>query len=421
MMHEQGKVREVAWNELFPWLILFRAIRIGLFVRILILGAIGLVATTAGWKVIIWAFEGAEDPFIQKWEVQGGEWVWQTTSHFGIATSVGSAEELFRLALQGLIQAPAEIWLHMIRPFVSMFDSDMTGTAFLCLALCGLWELVVWALAGGAITRIAALQLTRRESPSIADSLRFANRSMLSYTATPLLSFGFAAVFGIQLVLLGLVMRWEPIAVLVALIWPFALLLGMLMTIVLIGVLVGWPLMWATISVEGTDAFDAFSRSYAYTYQRPLRFLWYVVLAAFLGALGMFVVKVFASAAIALGDWSIDWGLDDYTMEAVVSSRPTEIVMNDGVMLRFAHGAVQFWKATLTALAAGYQVGYLWVAAVAIYLLLRRDIDNAEMDEVYVEEEADYGVPQLHESLTGVPEVAPSDAAVPANKTTGAQ
>src|SRR3990172_12687872 len=72
MVDQQGKVREVAWNELFPWLILLRTIRIGLFVRILILGAIGLVATTAGWKAITWAFAGAEDPLIQKWEVQGG-------------------------------------------------------------------------------------------------------------------------------------------------------------------------------------------------------------------------------------------------------------------------------------------------------------------------------------------------------------
>ena len=89
------------------------------------------------------------------------------------------------------------------------------------------------------------------------------------------------------------------------------------MAILLIGALAGWPLMWATVSVEGTDAFDALSRSYAYTYQRPLRLLWYVLFAALLAAVSMFVVKLFAASAIALGNWSVDWGLD----EASVSER----------------------------------------------------------------------------------------------------
>ena len=34
-------------------------------------------------------------------------------------------------------------------------------------------------------------------------------------------------------------------------------------------------------------------------------------------------------------------------------------------------------------LVAGYQAGFLWVAAVGIYLLLRRDIDGVQMNEVY--------------------------------------
>ena len=55
-----------------------------------------------------------------------------------------------------------------------------------------------------------------------------------------------------------------------------------MMAILLLGALVGWPLMWATVSVEGTDAFDALSRSYAYTYHRPWRLLWYVLFAGFL-------------------------------------------------------------------------------------------------------------------------------------------
>ena len=45
-----------------------------------------------------------------------------------------------------------------------------------------------------------------------------------------------------------------------------------------VGLAAGWPLMWPTISSEGTDAFDALSRSYAYVYQRPLAYLLYAVI-----------------------------------------------------------------------------------------------------------------------------------------------
>ena len=127
-----------------------------------------------------------------------------------------------------------------------------------------------------------------------------------------------------QLVVLGFVMRLDVLAFLAALAWPFVILLGLMMAVLLLGALVGWPLMWATVSVEGTDAFDALSRSYAYTYHRPWRLLWYVVFAGFLAVASMFVVKLFASSAIALGNWSIGWGLDEPTMHSVVAPRPLQ-------------------------------------------------------------------------------------------------
>jgi hypothetical protein len=177
--------------------------------------------------------------------------------------------------------------------------------------------------------------------------------------------------------------------------------------------LIGWAFMWATISVEGTDAFDAVSRAYAYTYHRPLRLLWYVMFAALLGALGMFVVKFFALATIAIGDWSIHWGLDHSNMQQLVVQPDERIQDNLSGVPLVAASAIRFWKSFLTSIAAGYQAGYLWAAAVGIYLLLRRDVDAAELDEVFLDdEEPDFGMPPLEDDESGVPEVAPTEAAV---------
>ena len=75
--------------------------------------------------------------------------------------------------------------------------------------------------------------------------------------------------------------------------WPLALLAGLIMALLLVGLAVGWPLMWATISVEATDPFDALSRSYSYAFHRPIRYLFYVIVAAVLGLLGWYLVGLF--------------------------------------------------------------------------------------------------------------------------------
>ena len=408
-----GKLREIAWNEICPWLLLTRCVRIALMIRVLLLGAVGLVAVTAGWIVLTSLFPVGEDPVLKQWRATGCQWVWQSSSHFTISPAKvpETAAEMFAAAATGLVDAPITLWKHMTRPFVDMFQMELTFAGWLCLLACGAWEVVVWGLIGGAITRISALCLSRGEAPDLGQAVRYSARMLLSYTAAPLMALTAAGVFAVQLMILGALMRIDLLAMFAGLAWPFVLILGFLMAIILVGVLIGWPMMWATISVEGTDAFDAVSRSYAYTYQSPLRLLWYVLLAGALGALGMFVVKFFALATVGLGDWSIRWGLDDVRMEQIVVQQADDVAANgDESMTRLraiGRGAVNFWKSLLTAIAAGYQAGYLWAAAVGIYLLMRRDIDAAELDEIFIdEEEPEFGMPPLEGHESGVPEVA---------------
>jgi hypothetical protein len=455
MIDQHDKLREVAWNELFRWLILLRAVRIALLARVLVLGALGLIATSVGWKVILWTFSNSTDPVIQEWTVANRGWLWTTESEFSIVTAARNAHELFASAATGLVEAPVTLWLFLTRPFVDLFRLELTPTGFLCLLLCGVWELLVWGLFGGAISRIAALKFTRDEAPDMFGALAHSSSKLLSYSMAPLLALAGAAVFAVQLVVLGWMMQLDVIAVAAAFVWPFVLLLGLLMAILLLGAMVGWPLMWATVGVEGTDAFDALSRSYAYTYQRPLRLLWYVLIAAILAAVSMFIVRLFATSAISLGNWSISWGLDEETYREIVAPRPlatptppvtttittapagSEVVVEETPPLSseamqprpdltgmkwVAASAIGFWKSLLGALAAGYQAGFLWVAAVGVYLLLRKDIDGAEMDEVYVEDEPEFGMPPLADDVaTGVPEVDGQGAAVPGNLVTGGQ
>ena len=349
--------------------------------------------------------------------------------------------EVFESAANSmLVRAPINIWLYMTRPFFQMFEGELTANGFVFLLLCGMWELLVWGLFGGAITRIAALKFTRDEAPGIVAALKHSASKILSYSLPPLGALAGTAVFVLQLVALGAIMRADVGAFVVALAWPFVLLLGLMMAVLLLGALFGWPLMWATVSVEGTDAFDALSRSYAYTYNRPLRLLWYVLLAGFLAVVSMFVVKLFASSAVALGNWGIAWGADDLTEDTVVDpprvpaivippppappavgvvttapdtieappSLPPPIEPTEPSQLQLTSAKiVHFWKQLVAVLVAGFQAGFLWVSAVGIYLLLRRDIDGVQMNEVFVDQDDDYGMTSLmDESGTAPPDLA---------------
>jgi hypothetical protein len=412
MPDQQGKLREIAWNEICPWLMLTRCIRIALLIRVLMLGTVGLIVVTAGWRLIAWFFVGIDDEVLQEWRTSGCQWVWENSGDFTMsaAQTPESAGELFKTATSGLLQAPIDLWNHLTRPFVNLFDKDLTLPGFCCLLLCGIWEIIVWGLVGGAITRIAALSLARSEVPDLGQVVRFAGGSLISYSLAPLMVLVATAFFAIQLVVLGLGMQLDWLAFIAAVLWPLVLVYGLFMALILLGLLVGWPLMWATISVEGTDAFDAVSRSYAYTYQRPLHLIWYVFFAAVMGTLGMFVVKAFALATIGLGDWAVSFGLDHETMAQVVVQRDfpsgDQAAGPEGLLQR-AHQVIGFWKSMLTAVAAGYQASFLWVSAVGVYLLLRRDIDAAEVDEVFVDDdEPDFGMPPLEGDDLGIPEVA---------------
>jgi hypothetical protein len=403
----------------------------------------------AGWSLLAEVFSHSTDTVIMHWAQDTDLALWDHSLDSGVhtpwvVTSAPSAWEVFDSATRGLIQAPISIWVFFTQPFIQMFHGGLSPVGFLFLLLCGIWELLVWGLIGGAITRIAALKFTRNEAPGVIAALRHAAVKLPSYSLPALVALVGTALFGLQLVVIGFAMRLSVFAFLAALAWPFVLVVGLLMAILLLGALAGWPLMWATVSVEGTDAFDALSRSYAYTYHRPWRLLWYVLFALFLAVVSMFVVKLFASSAVTLGDWAIDWGLDDETMYSVVSPRsPQDIaasppaievvpgMSNDKVLpptttpaqpfqptglLSAARTVITFWKSLVAALVAGYQAGFLWVAATGIYLLLRRDIDGVQLNEVYLDQADEYGLPPLvDDPVTGVPAVAPSGPATPGN------
>jgi hypothetical protein len=197
-------------------------------------------------------------------------------------------------------------------------------------------------------------------------------------------------------------------------VWILALIFGTLMALLLLGLIFGWPLMWATISTEGSDAFDALSRSYAYTFQRPLHYLFFAIVAGILGALTWMLVLQLGGVIVHLTWWAADWGIfdEDRALLALEVAAGNTTADEFGKVGNFGLRLIGLGNSLVHAIAYSFAFGYFWVAATAMYLLLRRDVDHTETDEVYTDDETEsFGLPPLAKDAKGVPGVADSPAA----------
>jgi hypothetical protein len=317
-----------------------------------------------------------------------------------------------------------------LTPLVYLFDVRAGFWDRLYLIFVIVWTLAVWGFFGGAICRIAAVQIARNERISLAEAIAFTRERFVSYLAAPVFPMVLLAFFVVILILFGWI-QWIPWLgdLWGGALWPVVLLIGFMMAIVMVG-LIGWPLMIATISTEGTDSFDALSRSYSYVYQAPWQYLWYNFLAVVYGAVLVFFIGFMASLFVFLGKWGVGSApglarsdpekdrepsyLFDYAptsygwRDLLISSSPfTESlpdVSPEGKpiarldftpeyrrsitgMNAFGAGLVAVWIWPLFLLVLGFGYSYFWSASTMIYLLMRRYVDDTEMDEVHQEDD----------------------------------
>lgn len=403
---DNGAVRRVFWGELFPWLLLLRCFRIAIQVRWIVAGAAGVLLTYAGWALVSWAFwkqgelghafSAARCPWLEAgavvpdyYPLPPGALQRQGQPGEG-ASPQDMAQEVLpgdRPSLSDFLHKVLRLehissgWVIVARPFVWMFGRDLTLWDFVGLLLLGIWSLVVWIFFGGAINRGAAYELATHERLGLGGVIRFVGHKWLSYLAAPVIPLLGILVVAVPVLILGLFLRFSVGVLLAALFWPLALLAGLVLAGMAIGLFFGWPLLWSAISTEGTDSYDAIGRAYNYTYQRPVHYLFYAALAAVLGTLGWLLVACILGAILYMTYWAASWG------SGVLAVRQLATPSAIGSVREFGAAVIRFWAECVKLVGAGFLVSYFWTAAAGVYLLLRRDADATELEEVYVEEE----------------------------------
>jgi hypothetical protein len=302
-----------------------------------------------------------------------------------------AAREYLPAASTGLV----EPFLHLADPLRHLFHVSGTlgETAYYLFGT--LWSLAIWALVGGFITRYSILRLATEQEPDLLLAARFALRRYFWYFLTPLYPLLGVVLVGIPIALLGIPIALSPGigSVLAGMLWIFVVLASLAAAWLLAGLLFGWPLMWPAVSAERDgDPFEAFSRSFSYVYGRPLQYFFYVVVAALFGALCLAVVQAAAYLVTEFGFWALAWGGGGGNVSEIRSLvndvlASKDLSEHENQTLVFGSSIFALVVGLIQTVVTAYTYSYFWCVASAVYLLLRMDVDEKEMDEVVGEVE----------------------------------
>ena len=261
--------------------------------------------------------------------------------------------------------------------------------------------LTIWAIFGGAIARIAAVHVARDEKLSVRAALSFSLGKFLSFVSAPLIPLVIVVIVGLVPLLAGVLSSIGYIGpifnILMGALFVLILAAGFVMTLVLLGTFGGFNLMYPTIAVEGSDSFDAISRSFSYVYARPWRMLLYTLVAIIYGALCYLFVRLFIWLMLSLTHHFVGAGMwaDAPSTDSLWSTMwppPTQRLSYDIDFLTLrgdqdiAAGLVAFWVYLAVGMLGAFAISFYFTANTIIYYLMRHEVDATELDDVYLEQ-----------------------------------
>lgn len=246
--------------------------------------------------------------------------------------------------------------------------------------LFGVPLVLVFVLLGGAISRSAATEFaTARISDWPADlriSVSKGGWSLLAMVG-PL---AIAGVLVGVIVLGGSLLGVPVLNVIGALLYVVALVLALGALFLFIMQALALPMLIPAMMCEGTDAYDAVQRCYAYILARPLRLLFHAAILLVLGAVSIAFFAALAGGSVELTGWAAT---------RLPSDAGTRVI-NGGTDLAatqpLAHGLISGWRALVEVFVAGFAFSYFFSAGTVLYLIARRICDGQGTGDIWAPE-----------------------------------
>ena len=338
-----AQVVKVNWKLVFPWLALFRVLGLALHVRQIFVGVIAVLLITLGDRFIL------DTPFPRAIPFPAANqsllsWIWMPV-----------------VDLTWPLVSPR--WL---LPF-NRGNSQMIVWWKIAQSAIGFtWVLVIGSLAGGILTRRAALEFAKEESVGLLTTVRYVMKRWIDYLSAPLLPFAAVVALSSLLVIAGLIQMLPGGGYLISAFWLLVVIIGITMAVLMIALVLGWPMMVAAVSINGGDGFDALSRGFGFVLDRWRYYAWCVTVMTVYGAVSLllllFVIhqgELLAMSCLYAG--SGNWGSGDLPVIIYRS------MWADGVHL----------------IVRGFAYSFFWSSVAIIYLVLRQSLDNAELHDVF--------------------------------------
>jgi hypothetical protein len=324
--------------------------------------------------------------------------VFSTMWGFGISKFHGSLRAIFRFDLFGILDNIEE-YLHATKWAIWYHPTYC--------AIFALINLCIVSVGGGAICRIAALQLAQNEKPGVIESLRFSIKRFTSFFATPLVPAIIIAIAGLCVVSIGLISN-IPFGLGelgVGILMLPALVAGAVIAAVLLGAIGGLNLTFPAVAYNGSDSLDAVSRSFNYVYAKPWRLGFYTAIAVIYGAICYIFVRFFAFLLL----WSTYRGLrfGAVTESARGLRDKVAAIWPEPAFSRLLDysNATGTWQESTAALlvylsalvivglVASFIISFYFSSNTVIYALMRNQVDETPIEEVYTETAESKGQP----------------------------
>jgi hypothetical protein len=301
-----------------------------------------------------------------------------------------------------------------LSPIFKLFAPASTTTNRIYFVLIILWTLAVWSFFGGVITRTSAVLLSGRDHPGgLVGAMSYVYKRYLNYFLSPIVPLGLVLGIVVVLTVYSIIHLIPILGDLVDSVgWALVIVLGTAIALLLVGLL-SYPLMYPNISVDNGDVSEGFSRSYQFIALYPWHYIWYWLLAIFYGMLLVFFVVLMGSLAVYLGKWAVgllpnlvgyrqpeylfiyapeSFGWRSLLLSENPATNTPEALKSYVESLYFNNKLAAFFVGglllhVLFLFVLGFAYSYFWVASTVIYLLMRRKVEDTELDEVYLDDE----------------------------------
>ncbi len=313
--------------------------------------------------------------------------IFSTLWHFSATKFQGAVDSVFAFDLRGIVRNIAD--------YFRAVEWALRHHFVYCIIFFVI-KLAVISIAGGAICRIAALQFARGEKPGLTEALRFSIKRFTSFFTAPLAPVAIIIFIGLFIFLLGLMgnIPWAG-ELIIGIFVPLALIAGALIVVVLIGTVAGFNLMYPAVTYDGSDCFDAISRSFSYVYAKPWRMVFYTAIAAVYGAVCYTFVRFFAFLLLLVTHLALQlgvWAENSKEVDKLTAIWPKPEFMN---LLSSSGLATTNWAESLAAflvhlfllavvgLVVSFIISFYFSANTIIYSFMRNKVDNTALEDIY--------------------------------------